>query len=156
MRSAPPVSDKGPVPSPLPRLREPPPGSRVVSRYSCLSVSSFRKRERERGEGERETNRARKKGQRDRHTDRWSGVAVAVAVGVQRRSGVERGLSELDGRKTAAAGSAEWTKLFDPKKKKKRKRRRRRRRLPHADLSQISDLCNNAKALKSSRRARPF
>lgn len=73
MRSAPPVSDKGPVPSPPPRRSEPPPGSRVVSRYSCLSVSSFRKREREWGERQRETNRAGKKGQRDRHTDRWRG-----------------------------------------------------------------------------------
>lgn len=61
MRSAPPVSDKGPVPSPPPRRSEPPPGSRVVSRYSCLSVSSFRKREREWGERQRETNRAGKK-----------------------------------------------------------------------------------------------
>lgn len=113
MRSAPPVSDKGPVPSPPPRRSEPPPGSRVVSRYSCLSVSSFRKREREWGERERETNRAGKKGQRDRHTDRWRGGGL----GNEGSGGTARDWSGAgpfiagQGRKTAAAGSAEWTKL---------------------------------------------
>lgn len=48
-RSAPPVSDKGP----LPRRSKPLPGSRGVSRYSCLSVSSFRKGERKRGKDRR-------------------------------------------------------------------------------------------------------
>lgn len=59
----PPVSDKGPLPPYCLSFRKPPPGSRVVSRYSCLSVSSFRKRE-----CEQERNRQRERG-RDRKTD---------------------------------------------------------------------------------------
>lgn len=114
MRSAPPVSDKGPVPSPPPWLREPPPGSRVVSRYSCLSVSSFRKRERERGERERQTERGKKGRETDTRTD---GVGWwESGGGATPQTRVEQGLSELDRRKTAAAGSAEWTKLSIKKK----------------------------------------
>lgn len=99
MRSAPPVSDKGPVPSPPPRRSEPPPGSRVVSRYSCLSVSSFRKREREWGERQRETNRAGKKGQRDRHTDRWRGGGWEMRGGQRQRLERSRAFHSWTGEK---------------------------------------------------------
>lgn len=92
MRSAPPVSDKGPVPSPPPRLCVPPPGSRVVSRYSCLSVSSFRKKgERERGERERQTERGKKGRETDTRTDGegwWE-----CGGGATPQTGVEQGLS---------------------------------------------------------------
>lgn len=99
MRSAPPVSDKGPVPSPPPRLSEPPPGSRVVSRYSCLSVSSFRKRECEwggsarEGDTERDKQSGKKKGRKtDTRTDGEAG-GLGSGGGATPDSGVVQGLS---------------------------------------------------------------
>lgn len=97
MRSAPPVSDKGPVPSPPPRRSEPPPGSRVVSRYSCLSVSSFRKREAsgERGR-ERQTEREKKGRETDTRTDGEGGgweMSGGGRGGATPETGEEQGLS---------------------------------------------------------------
>lgn len=64
-RSAPPVSDKGPLPPFCLSFSKPLPGSRGVSRYSCLSVSSFRKRAHKQRAGERQ-----REGRTDRDTEK--------------------------------------------------------------------------------------
>lgn len=58
-----PVLDKGLLPPYCLGFRKPLPGSRVVSRYSCLSVSSFRKRECKQ-ERNRQSERKRQKDRR--------------------------------------------------------------------------------------------
>lgn len=76
-----PVLDKGPLPPYCLGFRKPLPGSRVVSRYSCLSVSSFRKRECKQ-ERNRQSERKREKDRR--RGGKWDNATAWEELGFHR------------------------------------------------------------------------
>lgn len=76
-----PVLDKGPLPPYCLGFRKPLPGSRVVSRYSCLSVSSFRKRE---CKQERNRQSERKREEDRRRGGKWDNATAWEELGFHR------------------------------------------------------------------------
>lgn len=78
-----PVLDKGPLPPYRLSFRKPLPGSPVVSRYSCLSVSSFRKRE---CEQERNRQREREREKDRRRGGKWDNATAWEELGFHRRT----------------------------------------------------------------------